>query len=186
MKILGIDLGTTNSALAFADDDDAGARASRSRRWSAPARSRRGRRCRRSCCCRASRGAAGAARAAVVRAAALRGRRVRARARREVPQRLVSSAKSWLCNPAIDRTAQILPFAARSASSTRDDGGRRARVAGQRLGALPRAPARRVGRRAPRRAAGRAGRAAHGAGVVRRGRARADRARGARGRLRRT
>ena len=28
----------------------------------------------------------------------------------ELPQRLVSSAKSWLCNPAIDRTAQVLPF----------------------------------------------------------------------------
>ena len=28
----------------------------------------------------------------------------------ELPHRLVSSAKSWLCNPAIDRTAQVLPF----------------------------------------------------------------------------
>ena len=28
----------------------------------------------------------------------------------ELPHRLVSSAKSWLCNPAIDRTAQLLPF----------------------------------------------------------------------------
>ena len=28
----------------------------------------------------------------------------------ELPQRLVSSAKSWLCNPAIDRTSQVLPF----------------------------------------------------------------------------
>lgn len=28
----------------------------------------------------------------------------------ELPHRLVSSAKSWLCNPAIDRVAQLLPF----------------------------------------------------------------------------
>ncbi len=28
----------------------------------------------------------------------------------ELPHRLVSSAKSWLCSPAIDRTAQVLPF----------------------------------------------------------------------------
>jgi len=28
----------------------------------------------------------------------------------ELPHRLVASAKSWLCNPAIDRTAQVLPF----------------------------------------------------------------------------
>jgi molecular chaperone DnaK (HSP70) len=28
----------------------------------------------------------------------------------ELPHRLVSSAKSWLSNPAIDRTAQVLPF----------------------------------------------------------------------------
>ncbi len=28
----------------------------------------------------------------------------------ELPHRLVSSAKSWLCNPAIDRTSQVLPW----------------------------------------------------------------------------
>src|SRR4051812_17559038 len=28
----------------------------------------------------------------------------------ELPHRLVASAKSWLCNPSIDRTAQVLPF----------------------------------------------------------------------------
>jgi molecular chaperone DnaK (HSP70) len=28
----------------------------------------------------------------------------------ELPYRLVSSAKSWLCNPSIDRTSQVLPF----------------------------------------------------------------------------
>ena len=28
----------------------------------------------------------------------------------ELPHRLVASAKSWLCNPAIDRIAPVLPF----------------------------------------------------------------------------
>jgi molecular chaperone DnaK (HSP70) len=37
----------------------------------------------------------------------------------ELPHRLVASAKSWLCNPAIDRTAQVLPF--RGASREPDD-----------------------------------------------------------------
>ncbi len=31
----------------------------------------------------------------------------------ELPHRLVSSAKSWLCNPSIDRTAQVLPVRTR-------------------------------------------------------------------------
>src|SRR4051812_1780210 len=30
----------------------------------------------------------------------------------EVPGRLVTSAKSWLCHPAVDRTAPILPWGA--------------------------------------------------------------------------
>jgi molecular chaperone DnaK (HSP70) len=37
----------------------------------------------------------------------------------ELPHRLVSSAKSWLCNPSIDRTAQVLPF--RGAQRELDD-----------------------------------------------------------------
>jgi molecular chaperone DnaK (HSP70) len=37
----------------------------------------------------------------------------------ELPHRLVSSAKSWLCNPSIDRTAQVLPF--RGAKRELDD-----------------------------------------------------------------
>ncbi|HEY4244425.1 MAG TPA: Hsp70 family protein [Kofleriaceae bacterium] len=40
----------------------------------------------------------------------------------ELPHRIVSSAKSWLCNPAIDRTSQVLPF--RGASREDDDGER--------------------------------------------------------------
>jgi molecular chaperone DnaK (HSP70) len=35
----------------------------------------------------------------------------------ELPHRLVSSAKSWLCNPAIDRTSQVLPWK----GTTRDE-----------------------------------------------------------------
>ena len=37
----------------------------------------------------------------------------------ELPHRLVSSAKSWLCNSSIDRTAQVLPF--RGAKRELDD-----------------------------------------------------------------
>src|SRR5690242_12623874 len=35
----------------------------------------------------------------------------------DLPHRLVVSAKSWLCNPAIDRTSQVLPWR----GATRDD-----------------------------------------------------------------
>ncbi|HET7502039.1 MAG TPA: Hsp70 family protein [Kofleriaceae bacterium] len=44
----------------------------------------------------------------------------------ELPHRLVSSAKSWLCNPSIDRTAQVLPFrgAQRELSSEMEGGER--------------------------------------------------------------
>ena len=44
----------------------------------------------------------------------------------ELPHRLVSSAKSWLSNPHIDRTAQVLPFrgAQREAAAEMADGER--------------------------------------------------------------
>ncbi|HEY0194722.1 MAG TPA: Hsp70 family protein [Kofleriaceae bacterium] len=110
MKTLGIDLGTTNSALAVADDDGAvrtqpiaqivgpGELAERptlpsflllpselevpSAQLQLPW--------------------SGPLRYAVGTFARERGA--------ELPHRLVSSAKSWLCNPSIDRTAQVLPF----------------------------------------------------------------------------
>jgi molecular chaperone DnaK (HSP70) len=41
----------------------------------------------------------------------------------ELPHRLVASAKSWLCNPAVDRTAAILPW--RGAERLDDEGGER-------------------------------------------------------------
>ncbi|MGH9886510.1 MAG: Hsp70 family protein, partial [bacterium] len=45
----------------------------------------------------------------------------------ELPHRLVSSAKSWLCNPSIDRTSQVLPFrgAQREALEQAMEGGER-------------------------------------------------------------
>jgi len=44
----------------------------------------------------------------------------------ELPHRLVSSAKSWLCNPAIDRTSQVLPFRGAQRELERDmEGGER-------------------------------------------------------------
>src|SRR3954465_5080748 len=109
MKILGIDLGTTNSALAVADEAPAravpitqvvgpGEIAERptlpsflllpSEHEVAPAQLQLP--------------WSGPLRYAVGAFARDRGA--------ELPHRLVSSAKSWLCNPAIDRTAQVLPF----------------------------------------------------------------------------
>ncbi len=157
MKILGIDLGTTNSALAVAGErrgagargpDRAGGRAGRG--------ARSGRPCRRSCSCRARsrcrrqlqlpwsgplRYAVGHARARPRRGAAATGwcrRRSRGCATRR------SSARRRCCRRGAQR-------------ELRRRRGRRAGVAGQRVGALPGAPARGVGRREPRRAGGRAG-----------------------------
>ncbi len=109
MKILGIDLGTTNSALAVADET--GARTVDITQVVGPGET-------------AARPTlpsflllpselevpsaqlqlpwSGPLRYAVGTFARERGA--------ELPHRLVSSAKSWLCNPSIDRTAQVLPF----------------------------------------------------------------------------
>jgi molecular chaperone DnaK (HSP70) len=44
----------------------------------------------------------------------------------ELPHRLVSSAKSWLCNPSIDRTSPVLPFRGAQRELERDmEGGER-------------------------------------------------------------
>ncbi len=109
MKILGIDLGTTNSAIAVADDT--GVRTVDITQVVGPGET-------------AARPTlpsflllpselevpsaqlqlpwSGPLRYAVGTFARERGA--------ELPHRLVSSAKSWLCNPSIDRTAQVLPF----------------------------------------------------------------------------
>ena len=66
------------------------------------------------------------------------GEHARARGRLEAPARVISSAKSWLCHPSVDRRAAMLP--ARRAR------GRREGLAGRGLVALPRAPRRGVRR----------------------------------------
>ncbi len=109
MKILGIDLGTTNSALAVADDAPArpvditqvvgpGEIAARS---TLP-----------SFLLLPSEHEVPSAQLQLPWSGPLRytvGTFARERGA-ELPHRLVSSAKSWLCNPSIDRTAQVLPF----------------------------------------------------------------------------
>ena len=177
MRILGIDLGTTNSALArrpattsprtslgIAQVVGPGEIAERADPALVPAAAER------------ARGRARAAAAAVVGPAALRGRHVRARARRRAaaPAGVVGEVVAVQPVDRSHRAGAAVPR--RAARARRGDGRRRARVAGQRIGALPRAPARRVGRRAPRRAGRRAGSARHRAGELRSGRARADRA----------
>ena len=110
MKIIGIDLGTTNSAIAVAGDDEP-ARSQPIAQVTGPGEVGE----------RASLPSflllptelevpsaqlqlpwSGPLRYAVGTFARERGA--------ELPHRLVSSAKSWLCNPSIDRTAQVLPF----------------------------------------------------------------------------
>jgi molecular chaperone DnaK (HSP70) len=109
MKILGIDLGTTNSAIAVADDGPArpvpvmqvvgpGETAERA---SLP-----------SFLLLPSEHEVPSAQLQLPWSGPLRyavGTFARERGA-ELPHRLVSSAKSWLCNPSIDRTAQVLPF----------------------------------------------------------------------------
>ena len=177
--VVGIDLGTTNCALAWADTSATGRRRSGPRCEQIPQLvnagevQRRGRCCRRSCTSparsifppAAPRFRGTAAPAHVV------GELARRRGA-ENPMRLVASAKSWLSYAGANRTAPILPWGARrdvpqlspvdaSAEYLRHlraawDARRRARRVGDARGA---------------------GRAHHRAGVVRRGGARAHAAR---------
>ena len=179
MTILGIDLGTTNSALAVADDEDDAARtSSRSRRSSGPARSPSGRRCRRSCSCPAStRSPPAQLQLPWSGAAALRGRHVRARARRRAAASPGVVGEVVAVQPGVDRTRAgpaVPRRAARARARRWQDGERVSPVdASARYLAHLRAAWDDAHPDAP---ADRAGRAAHRAGVVRRGRARADRA----------
>ena len=109
MKILGIDLGTTNSALAVADD--APARAVDITQVVGPGEIAE-RSTLPSFLLLPSEHEVPSAQLQLPWSAALRytvGTFARERGA-ELPHRLVSSAKSWLCNPSIDRTAQVLPF----------------------------------------------------------------------------
>ena len=109
MKILGIDLGTTNSALAVADD--APARAVDITQVVGPGEIAE-RSTLPSFLLLPSEHEVPSAQLQLPWSGALRytvGTFARERGA-ELPHRLVSSAKSWLCNPSIDRTAQVLPF----------------------------------------------------------------------------
>ena len=92
-----------------------------------------------------------------------------------VPTRLVHSAKSWLSNPDVDRTAKILPWDSQETGRV---------LSPVEVSARFLAKFREEWDRAQRRAAGRAGHRAHRARVLRRRGARADRDGGARGRAR--
>ena len=109
MKILGIDLGTTNSAIAVADD--APARGVDITQVVGPGEIA-ARPTLPSFLLLPSEHEVPSAQLQLPWSGALRytvGTFARERGA-ELPHRLVSSAKSWLCNPSIDRTAQVLPF----------------------------------------------------------------------------
>jgi len=114
MKILGIDLGTTNSALAVAgtgEDADAAARPMGIQQVVGPGEIAE-RPTLPSFLLLPSEQEVPAAQLQLPWSGPLRyavGTFARERGA-ELPHRLVSSAKSWLCNPSIDRTAQVLPF----------------------------------------------------------------------------
>jgi len=110
MKILGIDLGTTNSALAVATDDEP-ARPLGINQVVGPGETAE-RPTLPSFLLLPSELEVPASQLQLPWSTPLRytvGTFARERGA-ELPHRLVSSAKSWLCNPSIDRTAQVLPF----------------------------------------------------------------------------
>ena len=114
--IVGIDLGTTNCAVAYVDTKGrerptADIRDFEVPQLVAPGETRPGRCCRRSSTCPARiELPPGAARLPWDEDAdRIVGEFARSRGPR-VPSRLVSSAKSWLCHPGVDREAEILPW----------------------------------------------------------------------------
>ena len=175
--VVGIDLGTTNSALAYAEVGESPDQVVAGRAAGDPAGRGRQRRLRAAV---AALVPLPAGRQGVPRggACSCRGSRPSDRvvgvfARdhgAKVPGRLVSSAKSWLSHAGVDRRAAILPWTA--AEDVAQD------LAGRGLVGLPGAPARRLERadrgQGGRRPAGEPGGLPDRAGLVRRRRARAD------------
>ncbi len=114
--LVGIDLGTTNCAVAYVDTHGRERPSADIRNFEvpqlvAPARPPRGRCCRRFSTCRASTSCPpGASRLPWNEGAdRIVGEFARVQGAK-VPSRLVSSAKSWLCHSGIDREADILPW----------------------------------------------------------------------------
>ncbi len=135
-----------------------------------PPRRRRGRCCRRSSTCRASMSCPRRGPSALERRRRSDRGRIRPDPGCPVPSRLVSSAKSWLCHPGIDREADILPWGSPPEIKKISPVGRVGRVPA----AHPRRVERHLRRGRRRAAAGGPGGRAHRPGLVRRGRARAD------------
>jgi molecular chaperone DnaK (HSP70) len=128
VKILGIDLGTTNSALAVAlADDDSAPRAQAIAQVIGPGQVAE-RPTLPSFLLLPSELEVPPAQLQLPWSPAMRyavGEFARERGA-ELPHRLVASAKSWLCNPSIDRTAPVLPFRGAQRELERDmEGGAR-------------------------------------------------------------
>ena len=111
-RLVGIDLGTTNSALAWTDDARARSASSRCRSSSRRARWRGSRRCRPSSTCRPTpnsrRGPAAPAVATPIPTSSSASSR--AITGRSCPARQIASAKSWLANPPSTAPRALLPW----------------------------------------------------------------------------
>ena len=137
--LVGIDLGTTNMPCLISICRSLPRRAGRYQVVSRSAAGQRGRVQGSTAAAvvslfAGSRSAPGVCRVAMGCGADLRGRRIRRNHGGKVPGRLVSSAKSWLCHPGVDRSAPLLPWS-RAAR-------RAAHVARRGLRALSAAPGR--------------------------------------------
>ena len=180
--VVGIDLGTTNSAVTYVDTDEEPWRvrtlsacpAGRARGRSKPAR-----RCLRFTIRRPTprslpRRVAAALDDATRPADHCASASSPATRARRCPGRLIASAKSWLCHSGVDRTAELLPWHGAADVERLSP----VEVDARDLRTCPR----RLGRAIPAAPAGRAGHRAHAAGLVRRSGPRADRQGGRPGR----
>ena len=116
--LVGIDLGTTNIALAYVDTASKAAGGPKLHTFNVPQVVAAGQVQDAAAVAvvplppRPARSRARVHRPAVEEEPARHRRRVRPQPRGKVPGRLVSTAKSWLCHPGVDRTAPLLPWAA--------------------------------------------------------------------------